>query len=67
MERRKRLRGLHMTIKFLGEGLQDTKAVADRLQDADPVMEWYLLFMRGLVDVLLPHGELHRNLQHSAK
>ena len=56
-----------LTVYFLGEVLQDTRAEADRVQDVDSVMEQNLQFKRGLDDILLPYKELHRNLQHSAK
>ena len=34
----------NLTVKFLPELLQDMRAVADGLQDADPVMQRYLRF-----------------------
>ena len=56
-----------LTVKFLGEILQDMQSMTERLFDADPVMERYLKFKRGLDDVILPYKELHRNLRQSAR
>ena len=56
-----------LTVKFLGEILQDVRSVTERPLDVDPVMEHYIKFTRGLDDLMLPYKELHRNLRQSAR
>ena len=48
----------NVTVKLLGEMLQNMRSIIERLSDADPVMERYLKFKRGLDDVMLPSKEL---------
>ena len=54
-----------LTVKFLGKVLQGIRSIAERVQDANPVMECYLRFKMALDDALLPYRELHKSLQQS--
>ena len=57
----------NVTVKLLGEMLQNMRSIIERLSDADPVMERYFKFKRGLDDVMLPCKKLRQNLRQSAR
>ena len=44
----------NLTVKFLGELLQNMQSITERLLDANPVMEHHLKFKRKLNAVMLP-------------
>ena len=57
----------NLMVKFLSEVVQGIRSIAERVQDADPLMECYRRFTRALDDVLLQYIELHKSRQQSAR